>query len=288
MFASSGALQAARENFVADPAPLRARTRSHRPSLAAAVLSLVALGTFLVLQLGGGPAYHHGISSAQRQRLASAYARLPLNFEENRGQTDPRVRFLAHGPGFGLFLTSRGPVLSLAHAKSAGDVLALRLLGGAAHPRLQGLGRLAATANYLVGSDRTRWRAGVPTFSRVRYAQVWPGVSVDFHGNRSRLEYDLNLAPGADPARVGFAFAGARSLRLSASGDLLVGLAHGGLRQPRPLAYQWLGSHRQPVPVPHPPPRRAPSPARRRAAARWRRCAPHSPRGRTCWRWRAG
>src|SRR5262249_50723835 len=110
-------------------------------------------------------------------------------------------------------------------------------------------GRLAGRANYLVGSDRTRWRAGVPTFSRVRYAQVWPGVSVDFHGNRSRLEYDLNLAPGADPARVAFAFAGARSLRLSASGDLLLPLPPGTLRQPRPPPYQWLASHRRPVPV---------------------------------------
>jgi hypothetical protein len=140
-------------------------------------------------------------------------------------------------------------VLSIARRKSASDVVALRLLGATAHPRLEGLGRLAGTANYLVGADRARWRAGIPSFSRVRYAQVWPGVNVDFHGNRSRLEYDLNLAPGADPARVGFAFAGARSLRLTGSGDLLVGLAHGSLRQPRPLAYQWLGSHRQPVPV---------------------------------------
>src|SRR5262249_52097702 len=183
MSASSGVLQATRENLVADPGPLRVRRWAHRASLAAAALSLIALGTFLVAQPGGGPAYHHRLSSAERQRVASAYARLPLSFEENRGQSDPRVRFLVRGPGYGLFLTSQGPVLSLAHARSASDVVALRLLGARAHPRLEGLGRLAARANYLVGSDRTRWRAGVPTFSRVRYAQAWPGVSVDFHGN---------------------------------------------------------------------------------------------------------
>ncbi len=41
----------------------------------------------------------------------AAYGRLPLAFEANRGQTDPRVRFLARGPGYTLFLTS--PALAL-------------------------------------------------------------------------------------------------------------------------------------------------------------------------------
>ena len=43
----------------------------------------------------------------------NAYGRLPLSFEENRGQTDPRVKFLARGSGYALFLTPTEAVLKL-------------------------------------------------------------------------------------------------------------------------------------------------------------------------------
>src|SRR5262245_18681164 len=52
-------------------------------------------------------------AAAPRQRAAAAYARLPLRFEPNRGQTDPQVRYLARGRGYALFLTPTGSTLVL-------------------------------------------------------------------------------------------------------------------------------------------------------------------------------
>ena len=43
----------------------------------------------------------------------NAYGKLPLSFEVNQGQTAPDVRFLAHGQGYQLFLTSQEAVLTL-------------------------------------------------------------------------------------------------------------------------------------------------------------------------------
>ncbi|MHB8655808.1 MAG: hypothetical protein ACYDA9_18245, partial [Terriglobia bacterium] len=37
-------------------------------------------------------------------RALAQYARLPMSFERNQGQTDHRVKFLARGDGYGLFL----------------------------------------------------------------------------------------------------------------------------------------------------------------------------------------
>src|SRR5262249_62095175 len=53
------------------------------------------------------------MSPASRQNLATTYNSLPLAFEVNQGQTDPQVRYLAHGSGYTLFLTSSEAVLSL-------------------------------------------------------------------------------------------------------------------------------------------------------------------------------
>ena len=42
-----------------------------------------------------------------------AYGKLPMAFEANEGQSDPRVKFLSRGPGYALFLTATEAVLSL-------------------------------------------------------------------------------------------------------------------------------------------------------------------------------
>jgi hypothetical protein len=41
------------------------------------------------------------------------FVALPMMFEANNGQTDSRVKFLAHAPGYTLFLTDKEAVLSL-------------------------------------------------------------------------------------------------------------------------------------------------------------------------------
>src|SRR5215216_5388886 len=48
-----------------------------------------------------------------RSKVVEAFARLPLSFEANQGQTNPRVKFLSRGSGHTLFLTDRESVLVL-------------------------------------------------------------------------------------------------------------------------------------------------------------------------------
>jgi len=50
---------------------------------------------------------------ARQARVVQNYGKLPLSFEPNQGQTDQRVKFLAHGQGYGLFLTRDAAVLEL-------------------------------------------------------------------------------------------------------------------------------------------------------------------------------
>ena len=47
------------------------------------------------------------------RQMARAYGQIPLIFEANQGQSDAQVKFLAHGNGYGLFLTAEEAVLVL-------------------------------------------------------------------------------------------------------------------------------------------------------------------------------
>ena len=72
--------------------------------------SLLLMG--LMLAAGSGVA-RAGIAPAASAGVAERYGKLPLSFEANQGQTDARVKFLARGPGYAVFLTADEAVLTL-------------------------------------------------------------------------------------------------------------------------------------------------------------------------------
>jgi len=186
---------------------------------------------------------------------------LPLAFEANQGQTDPRVRFLARGPGHTLFLTADEAVLVLREAAAAeGDesnrgprpqaksegpshVVRMRFLGGDA-PGPVGLDTLPGRSNYLVGSDPRRWHGGIPLYARVKYESLYPGVDAIFHQGDGRLEYDLVVAPGASPDVIRIGFEGTGRVRLDASGNLILPVGKGEVVQHAPVIYQETGGVR--------------------------------------------
>ena len=146
-----------------------------------------------------------GISTnSQRARVQEAFGKLPLSFESNRGQSDPSVRFLSRGQGYGLFLTADSAVLKL----KSGPVLRMKMEGASGSASTTGLERLPGQANYFQGNDPAKWRTGVDTFAKVQYRGVYPGVDLVYYGNQGQLEYDFVVAPGADPNRIGLSFEG--------------------------------------------------------------------------------
>jgi hypothetical protein len=116
--------------------------------------------------------------------LAQAYAQLPLAFEENVGQTDPQVRFLSRGPGFGLFLTGDAATLSLARPGNPQmrDVLRLQFQGASPSAQVVGQQELPSRSNYFTGSDPTAWHQDVTQYAQVRYQGLYPGVDLVYYG----------------------------------------------------------------------------------------------------------
>src|SRR5581483_9690057 len=115
-----------------------------------------------------------------------AMARLPLRFEANQGQLDPEVRYAARSGATTLLLTRRGPSLSLSGSRR----IDISFEDGNRAPKIEALDPLPTRTNYFIGSP-DRGRTAVPSFARVRYQSVYPGIDLVYYGNRSQLEYDL-------------------------------------------------------------------------------------------------
>ena len=166
------------------------------------------------------------------------FAKLPLAFERNQGQADSRVAFMAHGIAYSVFLTKQEAVLALSGPEGRRNVLRMGLASANPNPAISGLERLPGQSNYLIGNDHTKWHTGVPSFGRVRYEAVYPGIDLVYYGNRGQLEYDFLAAPGSDPSRIRLRFAGARRMRVAADGDLVLAAGSEEIRFRRPIVYQ--------------------------------------------------
>ena len=179
-------------------------------------------------------------AAATDARLSESYGKLPLQFEANRGQTHKDVRFLSRGPGYGLYLTADEAVLVLSKPAADAKRVALRMsLVGAAHkPLASGIDELPGKANYFIGRDPSKWRRDVPTYGKVHYQNVYPGIDLVYYGNQRQLEYDFVLAPGADPNKIVLGFKGADKLEIDAEGSLVLHASGGDIRQHKPVIYQ--------------------------------------------------
>jgi hypothetical protein len=222
----------------------------------------------LILCLGAGYIVQSGQISFRPLNAAAgtipagkpvvSYARLPLSFEANQGQTDGRVKYLSHGPGYTLFLTGDEVALALrkpeARPKRLGAmsrlqredsggattscVLRLKLVDANRNAAVTGARELPGKVNYFIGNDPKKWRTNVPTYAEVKYKDIYPGVDLVFYGNQQQLEHDFVVKPGAEAGAIAFRLEGSKRVSLDADGNLVIVVESGQVRFNKPLVYQ--------------------------------------------------
>ncbi len=129
----------------------------------------------------------------------------------------------------------------IAHA-----ALRMRLAGADAAAKVSGLEQLPGKVNYFRGNDPKKWRTNVPTYAKVKYAKVYPGIDLVYYGDHRHLEYDFVVAPDADPRSIVIAFDGdglqrvgnRTALRIDNSGNLVIRSDGGEVQFHKPVIYQ--------------------------------------------------
>ncbi len=217
--------------------------RNHTILLAAFLLALGTLATAANHSAGDS-------SEELKARALANYGKLPLSFEENRGQADPRVKFLSNGNAYSILLSPSQVLLNLRSAGKAGlqqSAIRMSFPGANSSPMLAGGERQAALSSYFMGKDPAKWVTGAPNYARVRYLGVYPGVDLAFYGNQGQLEYDFVLAPGADPKAIRLQFDGADGMHLDHAGNLVLSAVTGEIVQHKPVVYQERAGVRQTI-----------------------------------------
>jgi hypothetical protein len=182
------------------------------------------------------------VLAVQPQKAAPSarvsFTSAPLSFEPNRGQAAPSAKFVSRGMGYKLLLEQNGARFQFNSKDQASRVLKMEFAGASAKAATTGEAQLPGKADYFPTGNPKTWITDVPTYSRVRYADMYPGVDVAFYGSAHRLEYDVLVQPGADPGRVRMKLSGSDHASITSDGELLVGLGKNNLRFLKPVVYQ--------------------------------------------------
>lgn len=211
----------------------------------------------------------HGGPSSERRSVAGDYGALPLAFEANAGQADEATQFVSRGPGYTVSLKKDEAVLALRRTDARSrkrfeaskffrtprfrelhktTVVRVKPVGANHAPVVRPLDPLPGRSNYFIGNNPKFWRIGISRYGRVKYADVYPGIDLTYYGAGDQLEFDFEVAAGADPGQV--------RLRIESEGDLVVGrdgsvqvrLEGADLNLLKPVIYQLSNGKRTSVP----------------------------------------
>ncbi|WP_442319605.1 DUF7948 domain-containing protein [Candidatus Binatus sp.] len=207
-------------------------------SLAAAVAAIVI-----------SSAARAGISFAQQPRLqpqpiprrvqTSGY-QVPVLFEPNVGQADPRVKYLSRTRDGILFIASDEAILAVSSPaavpirgerptrvgtpKQSGGLLTMRLIGANPDATVEGRGKASARINYFIGRDPGRWHTNIPTVNEVVAHEAWPGIDVSFGRDLSAgpeaVECTFTVRAGANLSAMRVAFEAPGDVVLTPDGNV--------------------------------------------------------------------
>ncbi|MDB5233317.1 MAG: hypothetical protein JWR44_310 [Hymenobacter sp.] len=186
-----------------------------------------------------------------------------IEFVANQRQWDKPVLFAADVPSGRLFLERGRLVQALYDGKQADELhhrsaevpagqrlrahaYSTTFVGASSQAAVRGQGQLPGFNNYFLGNDESRWASKVPGYGEVRYEALYPGIDLHFYSKERVLEYDFEVAAGADAKRIALRYAGQTRLQV-VDGALHIGTSVGTVVEQRPYAYQLVDGRRQRV-----------------------------------------
>jgi len=203
-------------------------------------------------------------------RTDAKFGRMPLSFIPNEGQLDHSVIYYVAGRDTCIYFEPTGVSISLMrfappekaapifpkaapflmnkHDQKSRWTVKMDFLGVAAGVMPFGDEKTGSVISYFRGRP-DEWKSGLPSYSRIVYRNLWPGIDLAYSGSADCLKYEFVVQPGVDPSTIRLAYRGASRVEVNTEGQLEVDTPLGGFHDQAPLAYQDRHGDRVPIPV---------------------------------------
>jgi uncharacterized repeat protein (TIGR02543 family) len=209
-------------------------------------------------------ANHSSASSMpSKEAISAKLATLERGWVKNEGQWNQRALFSAPGYFGTTWVTKDGELLHEAVKQeeckektakvkacpSKSWVISERWVNGKVQA-IKGEEELGTKVNYFIGNDPSKHKSGLSTYRYVSLGEVWSGVEVKLKATQKTVEKLFYVQPGADPSKIQVQVDGAKGLKLSKDGEIIIQTGLGGdLKLSKPIAWQEKDGKKLPVKV---------------------------------------
>lgn len=197
-----------------------------------------------------------------------------IEFVENKGQWDSRIKYKGEVTAGAVFIRSTGftivqhnqqdytAIQAMMNDHNAQPTMANRSKDGAmilrshawnidfvgASPKMQVLPDKAIPSynNYFIGNDPSKWGANCKIYQAMTLQEVYPNVDVRYYTYNGTLKYDIIAKPGADISKIALKYEGVDKM-LVRNKELVLGTSIGERRESAPFTYQSNGKERKEV-----------------------------------------
>jgi len=193
-----------------------------------------------------------------------------IEFVENKGQWDSKVKFQGRVPTGAFYVRGSGgftvlqhnqddlrAISEVTHGSSAtvksnnplilhSHAYAVDFIGGAVSPEIIPDKTQEGYNNYFIGNDPSKWTANCRVFQGITVKNVYPNVDVRYYTQDGSLKYDIIARPGSDITKIALKYDGVKKLGLKKR-ELLVETTVGHVKELAPYTYQVSNKERKDV-----------------------------------------
>jgi hypothetical protein len=201
-------------------------------------------------------------SMPSKEAVSAKLATLERGWVKNEGQWDERALFSAPGYFGTTWITKDGQLLHVAVKKeeckdkttktqacpSKSWVISERWVGGKVQT-ITPEEEMPTKVSYFIGNDPSKHRTGLSTYRYVSLGEVWSGIEVKLKATQKTVGKLFYVQPGADPSKIQVQVDGAKGLKLSKDGEIIIQTGLGDLKLSKPVAWQEKDGEKLPVDV---------------------------------------
>ena len=193
-----------------------------------------------------------------------------IEFIENKGQWDSKVKFMTQAGSGSFFLQKNGFTVAQYNPSDIENIKEKRHTEAtnasakqintptkihshayevqflnSSDPEIIPDKPIPGTNNYIIGNDKSKWASDCKTYQGVTYKNVYPGIDVRYYSDAgTNLKYDFIVHPGADVNKIAMKYTGADKISIR-NKQLIVSTSLGENKELSPFTYQVNKNKRQ-------------------------------------------
>ncbi len=194
------------------------------------------------------------LSEIEKIEIPAKINKTKIPWIENTGQQHSDVAFYANVFSGTVFVTDKGEIVynfSITGTKN----YALRETFVKIDIDTQKFGKISGEqpsqtkVNYFIGNNPQNRQNNISTYQTVSIGEVWDGINVKLNAYGNNIEKLFYVKPGVSQKKIKIKLQGAKRIKISETGELIIKTRNGNIKFTKPVAYQIINNKKEHIEV---------------------------------------